>query len=108
MGTYEDKVRSIIKEQFGSVPKMAGATGIPATTIYHALDRGLDNTTTRTRRMIMDALETHYSMVEVPADRLADDERELIALFDKMDEKHRDMLLETARSFAALGKEVDV
>ena len=101
MGNFEDEVRGLIKAQFGSVPKMASATGIPTNTIYHALDRGLDNTTTRTRHQILDALGINYAVIEARV-KPTDDEIELLNLFGVMDAMHREILMETARSFASM------
>lgn len=100
MGDYENKIREAIKARYGSVPKMAEATGIPTNTIYHALERGLDNTTTRTRRLILDALDCAEQ--EQQSCTLTTDERELLTLYRTMDKRHQEMLMETARSFAAL------
>ncbi len=100
MGAYEDEIREAIKARFGSVPKMSEATGIAKNTIYHALERGLDNTTTRTRKMILDALGNNEH--EQIIDMQTIDERELITLYRNMDIKHKELLLENARSFAAL------
>lgn len=103
MGTKEDKVREAIIAKYGSIKKMAESTDIPLTTIYHALDRGLDNTTTRTRTRI------EYALVDMPtydgenpSGDFSNDERELIALYRNMDDKHKELLLENARSFSAL------
>ena len=111
MGKYEDDVREKIKSRFGSIPKMASATGIPATTIYHALDRGMDNTTTRTRKLILDALnEPHveYSTIKIEESReqvdLSTDERELLALFRNMNDENRALLMMNARALSALSE----
>lgn len=56
MKTYEDEIKEAIKKQYGSIRKMSLVTGIPATTIYHALERGIDNTTVKTRHMILESL----------------------------------------------------
>lgn len=58
MKTYEDEIKEAIKKQYGSIRKMSLVTGIPATTIYHALERGIDNTTVKTRYMILRASTT--------------------------------------------------
>lgn len=57
MGEYEDYVREAIKKKYGSIPKMSEATGIAATTIYHALERGMRNTRTETSSKIEGALQ---------------------------------------------------
>ena len=110
MGEMENKVRKLINDQYGSIPKMAQALSVPQTTIYHALDRGLDNTTTRTRKMIFDAIgivepSIHYAVVDLHSDELAtSDERELLALYRNMDGQHRSTLMDTARAFSALSE----
>lgn len=76
MGIFEDKVKKAIKKQYGSVPRMSMQTGIPATTIYHALERGLDNTTTKTRYMILDAL--FINDADVLATDIDSNEKELL------------------------------
>jgi hypothetical protein len=50
MGEHEDIVRAAIARKYGSIPRMASETGIAKNTIYHALERGLDNTTTDFRQ----------------------------------------------------------
>lgn len=100
MGAYEDEIREAIKARFGSIPKMSEATGIAKNTIYHALERGLDNTTTRTRRQILDALSNDEQKQSV--DNLTVDEYELITLYRNMDAHHKELMIESARSFSAL------
>ena len=101
MGAKEEKAREAIKAKYGSVPKMAEATGIPKTTIYHALDRGLDNTTTRVRSQI------EYALIDISdcessdsVDVLTDEERELIDLFRKLTAKGKHAVLVGLRDFA--------
>lgn len=107
MGELEDEVRSRIKELYGSIPKMAEASGMAQNTVYHALDRGLDNTTTRTRKMIFDALmrdafEDAAAPVEDDDIVLDADEREIVDLYRAMDDGNRRLLLDTARAFAVV------
>ena len=45
VATKEEKVKADIITKFGSIPKMARAIDMPQNTIYHALERGLDNRT---------------------------------------------------------------
>ena len=101
MGIYEDKIREAIKKQYGSVPRMSLATGIPATTIYHALDRGMDNTTTRTRYMIIESLFIDDSDVlgghKSNSDKLTDDEKELIDIWRKITPAGQQQLMIAAR-----------
>lgn len=46
MDTLEDAIRRLIKEQYGSITKFAEKIGVPQTSIYSALDRGMANTRT--------------------------------------------------------------
>ena len=106
MGEYEDKVRAAIKEKYGSVPKMAETVGIAPTTIYHALERGIENTRTETSRKILDALFDDFvsSLFPTVAARVRlvenADEAELLALFRSMDESGRERLIEQAAFLA--------
>ncbi len=101
MGTKEDVAREAIKAKFGSVPKMSKATGIPATTIYHALDRGLDNTTTRIRTQIETALfEVPNHGDSVQHDELTDDERELLAYYRSLSAKGKHAVLIGLKDYA--------
>ena len=100
MGTKEDKAREAIKAKYGSVPKMAEATGIPKTTIYHALDRGLDNTTTRVRTQIEYALIDLHSIDDNETDeQLTDDERELLTYYRQLSTKGKHAVLAGLRDF---------
>ena len=98
MVSKEEKVRNDIATKFGSVPKMAKEIGIPQNTIYHALERGLDNTTSKTRSAILDALygRTEYAVVRI----WSDEEEELIELFRKLPTKGQHALLVGLRECA--------
>ena len=98
MVSKEEKVKNDIATKFGSVPKMAKQIGIPQTTIYHALERGLDNTTSKTRSAILDALygRTEYAVVRI----WSDEEEELIELFRKLPIKAQHALLVGLREYA--------
>ena len=100
MGVYEDELRRTIKVRFGSIPKMAEATGIAATTIYHALDRGMENTRTETSRKIKDAI---YGSRRPFVQRVyvVPGEYELIDLFHSMDDEGRERLIEMAEFLVA-------
>ena len=79
LGNLEDKVRKDIYTKFGSIPKMASSIGMAQTTIYHALDRGIENTTSKTKQKILEAL---YSDEQEPVSTLLlDEEIELIRLY---------------------------
>ena len=108
MGEYEELIREKIKEKFGSVPKMAEATGLAATTIYHALDRGMDNTRTETSdRIALAVFGTEKPSVRYSAISLAENEpiseaeQELLDLFRSMDPYGQEQLLVFARGCAA-------
>ena len=104
MSEYENMVRSDIERKYGSIPKMASLIGVAPTTIYHALERGLENTTVKTRRAILeplygkDSLEVNY--IEGVGSEQADGEHELLSLFRSMDEQGRAALLTMARALA--------
>lgn len=102
MGEYEDMVRRAIERKYGSIPKMAYETGIARNTIYHALERGLDNTTTKTRNAILEPLfgvggieYYHVKVDEAPAD-----EAELLDIYRSLDANGKSVLLATARALA--------
>ena len=48
MGKLEDALKALIKSEYGGVPKFAEQAGLPPTTVYNALDRGMANTRTET------------------------------------------------------------
>ena len=107
MGESEERVRKAIKAKYGSIPKMAEATGIPQNTIYHALERGLDNTRTETSKRIMDAVRIEYAYVTLPDSgeeqtgmELSHEESELLSLFRDMDGGRRALVLDMARELA--------
>lgn len=97
MTTREEQVRADITTKFGSIPKMAKAIDLPQNTIYHALDRGLDNTTSKTRTAILEALygRAEYAIVSL----WTDDEHELVELFRKMNSKAQRALLAGMREY---------
>ena len=98
MTTKEEQVRADIATKFGSIPKMAREIGMAQNTIYHALERGLDNTTSKTRSAILDALygRTEYGVVRV----WSDEEEELIELFRMLPPKGKHAVLVGLRDFA--------
>ena len=96
MGSLEDKVREDINTKFGSVPKMAKEVGMAATTIYHALDRGLENTNSRTKKLIYEAL---YGSVEYVPSGLSKDEEELVELYRSLSARGRRAVLTGLRDF---------
>lgn len=76
---------------------MAKAIDLPQNTIYHALDRGLDNTTSKTRTAILEALygRAEYAIVSL----WTDDEHELVELFRKLNNKAQRALLAGMREY---------
>lgn len=94
MGEYEDMVREVIKEKFGSVPKMAEATGLAPTTIYHALERGIDNTRTETSKRIKDAI---FGSDAYDGATLTKDERELLDVYRQVEPWERELILNHAK-----------
>ena len=97
MVSREEKVKNDIATKFGSVPKMAKEIGIPQNTIYHALERGLDNTTSKTRSAILDALysSTEYAVVKI----WSDEEEELIELYRQLPTKAQRALIVGLREY---------
>lgn len=97
MVSREEKVKNDIATKFGSVPKMAKEIGIPQNTIYHALERGLDNTTSKTRSAILDALysSTEYAVVKI----WSDEEEELIELYRHLPTKAQRSLIVGLREY---------
>lgn len=98
MTTKEEQVRADIATKFGSIPKMAREIGMAQNTIYHALERGLDNTTSKTRSAILEALygRTEYAVVRL----WSDEEEELIELFRMLPPKGKHAVLVGLRDFA--------
>lgn len=100
MGEYEDRVRKDIESKYGSIPKMASAIGIPKNTIYHALERGLDNTTTKTRYAILEPLYGPRSqyVFEAPGQpQLSPDEQELLDVYRGVQPWERELILNHAK-----------
>lgn len=92
MGAYENEIRAAIRAKFGSVSKMAEALDVPKTTIYHALDRGIDNTTVKTRNMILDALKPEYDTLPNAK------EIELIKTFRTLSASNQETLIKIAKA----------
>ena len=61
------------------------------------------NCSTEELHRVLTTSEVHYAVVELPSEcDLDNDESELLALYRNMDDKHKELLLENARSFSAL------
>ena len=97
MGEHEDKVRADIITKFGSVPKMAKAIGVHQNTIYHALERGLENTTRKTSNTILNALygSSDYAVISL----WSDSEQELVELFRTLPDSGKRALLAGLREY---------
>ena len=97
MATKEEKVKADIITKFGSIPKMARAIDMPQNTIYHALERGLDNTTRKTSAAILNALygEVHYSVVSL----YSEDEKELVELYRALPPRGQPALIAGLRDY---------
>ena len=102
MGEKEERARQAIKKKYGSVPKMAEAIDMPKNTIYHALDRGLDNTTTRVRSKIEYALIDFEPIQDDLPDKesLTDDERELLTYYRALSTKGKHAVLVGLKDYA--------
>lgn len=98
MGELEELARERIRELYGSIPKMAEAVGMPPTTIYHALDRGLDNTRTETSNKIKECLLGNP--LKEGERVLSSGEERLLALFRGSSETGREHLLRIAEDLA--------
>ena len=102
MGEKEDRIRLDIEKKYGSIPKMAAQTGIAVNTIYHALERGIDNTTTRTRARILESLydapTVDSASTRLPEFPLSIAEYELLAIYNKLDERGKRQLSAIARA----------
>ena len=108
MKTYEDEIKEAIKKQYGSIRKMSLVTGIPATTIYHALERGIDNTTVKTRHMILESLpfmreSILYSSVPIEneSENLSDEEQELVDIMRSITPQGQQQLMLFARGVSS-------
>ena len=100
MGEQENRVRIDIERKYGSIPKMSAEVGLPKNTIYHALERGLDNTTTKTRQAILEPLygERSYFVLDMSGDggrvmTVSDEERELVEMFRALDDDTRHLVV---------------
>ena len=74
MGSMEEEVRDLIADKFGSVPKLAEATGVPSPTIYSALRSGLVGASIATVIPIAEALRIdpfglmHNRVIPLPSE----------------------------------------
>ena len=113
-------LRDIAKSRGTNLKKIAEKCDVPPSTLYaiSSGDTNFENVGIGLFMKIADALdmtpeelygsETHvdYAMVDMSkADSV--DERELLALFRNMDDRHRALLMDNARSFAALSEKIE-
>lgn len=100
MCTFEDRIRADIESKYGSIPKMARVIGVPPTTIYHALERGIENTTTKTRNRILEPLYGAQSVSELFAkiDSADNGEQKLLEIYRTLDDDLRRTLLNVAKA----------
>lgn len=68
MGNIESAIRGLIKEKYGSVPKFAKELGLPASSIYSSLDRGIANTRTELSDKIYRALNIDWDTAKLGDD----------------------------------------
>lgn len=66
MGKLEDALRVVIREKFGSVNAFADKIGIPANSVYNALNRGMANTRTELTDTIYRALNIDWDSAKAP------------------------------------------
>ena len=109
MGEYEDRIRHDIRRKYGSIPKMASATGLAKNTIYHALERGMENTTTKTRYAILEPLygpRAQYMFDEQDND-LSPNEQELLDIYRQVEPWERELILSHAKMVLVHAKPSD-
>ena len=81
---------------------MAEATGMPPNTIYHALERGLENTRTETSKKIKSFL---FDWDDPHQTYLTDEERELVMSFRASNEEGKRTIMSVARAMVNNGTE---
>lgn len=64
----EDCLRQFIRDDYGGVPKFAKEIGVPPTTIYNVLSRGVSGSGFDTVRKIYDALGLNYRIIGLDDD----------------------------------------
>lgn len=68
METIEDAIRRLIKEKYGSITKFAKEVGLPPTSVYSCLDRGIANTRTELSDTIYRALNVDWDTAKLGND----------------------------------------
>ena len=65
MESIEDAIKRLIKEKYGSIPKYAKAIGLPASSIYSSLERGIANTRTELSDKIYRSLNIDWETAKL-------------------------------------------
>lgn len=65
MESIEDAIKRLIKEKYGSIPKFAKAIGLPASSIYSSLERGIANTRTELSDKIYRSLNIDWETAKL-------------------------------------------
>lgn len=68
MESIEDAIKRLIKEKYGSIPKFAKELGLPASSIYSSLERGIANTRTELSDKIYRALNIDWDTAKLGDD----------------------------------------
>ena len=68
MESIEEAIKRLIKEKYGSVPKFAKTIGLPASSIYSSLERGIANTRTELSDKIYRALNIDWDTAKLGDD----------------------------------------
>ena len=68
MERIEDAIKRLIKEKYGSIPKFAKEIGLPASSIYSSLERGIANTRTELSDKIYRALNIDWDTAKLGDD----------------------------------------
>ena len=114
-------LKELAKQKGTNVKQLSEKCGLPASTLYAIAsgDTNLDNVgidifikvahaldmTAEQLKRTMDDSEITYAVVELPTDDyVTSDERELLALFRRMDSENQARLMDNARAFAALSE----
>jgi repressor LexA len=65
MGALENSLKKLIIDRYGSMRNFANAAGLPPSTVYNALDRGIANTRTETSYYILDMLDVSKDSISL-------------------------------------------
>ena len=68
METIEEAIRRLIKEEYGSITKFAKEAGLPPTSVYSCLDRGIANTRTELSDKIYRTLNVDWDTAKLGSD----------------------------------------